>query len=149
MFCEFASCHKIVVKSENCLKTVARSSFVCEFGPRSTWHWWHWEGHWVKGQGPPAMNIEIIILVTQKKPARDKLISKLMKLCYSAQGDHYPCCTKFLEFCSPPLAISGSVYTHQIQSMTDIHWHNSETINPSSHCRQFSLIAWYFLDPLW
>jgi len=18
---------------------------------RSTWHWWHWEGHWVKGQG--------------------------------------------------------------------------------------------------
>jgi len=21
---------------------------------RSTWHWWHWEGHWVKGQGQPA-----------------------------------------------------------------------------------------------
>jgi len=24
---------------------------------RSTWHWWHWESHWVKGQGQPAVAI--------------------------------------------------------------------------------------------
>jgi len=23
------------------------------------WHWWHWEGHGVKGQGQPVMAIKI------------------------------------------------------------------------------------------
>jgi len=27
---------------------------------RSTWDWWHWEGHWVKGQGQIAIAIEML-----------------------------------------------------------------------------------------
>jgi len=27
---------------------------------RSTWHWWHSQGHWVKGQRQPAMTVIIL-----------------------------------------------------------------------------------------
>ena len=27
---------------------------------RSTSHWWHWEGHWVRGEGQPAMAVEML-----------------------------------------------------------------------------------------
>jgi len=31
----------------NLMKLIAVSMF--------TWHWWHWEGHWVKGQDQSAL----------------------------------------------------------------------------------------------